>query len=132
MENTPSVPELSGLAAVATAVPSVPSLSNTVRADETPYHPPSALPVNSAPSGPGNTLAAQYRVKPWNVSADCFWNIAGKPWVYGDPNKWSFLYYANRFKLPDPQDPHILPVGVLLDIPSLEGETREGIRGEKE
>jgi len=75
---------------------------------------------------PGPDLAAQYRVYPWDTSLDCFWNISARPWVYGDPTQWMHLYNANRNILPDPANPDILPYGVVLDIPSLSGETRQG------
>jgi nucleoid-associated protein YgaU len=71
-------------------------------------------------------LPGQYTVRPWAVSKDCFWNIAGRSWVYGDPYKWRLLYNANKAKLPDPNNPNLIEPGIVLDIPSLQGETREG------
>jgi nucleoid-associated protein YgaU len=70
---------------------------------------------------------AQYTVRPWAVSKDCFWNIAGRSWVYGDPYKWRLIYNANKGKLPDPNNPEIIEPGIVLDIPSLQGESREGL-----
>ncbi|MDR2600990.1 MAG: hypothetical protein LBC53_00850 [Spirochaetaceae bacterium] len=55
---------------------------------------------------------------------DCFWRIAEL--VYGDPNLWPVLYEANRSKLKDPEDPNIIDRGVVLEIPSINGEKREG------
>jgi len=75
---------------------------------------------------PDNFLPAAYTVRPWNVSKDCFWNIAGRPWVYGDPHKWRLLYNANKMKLPDPNNPNVIEPGIVLDIPSIKGETRQG------
>jgi hypothetical protein len=71
-------------------------------------------------------LPAAYTVQPWTVSKDCFWNIAGLPWVYGDPRQWRLLYNANKTKLPNPDNPDILEPGTVLDIPSIKGELRQG------
>jgi len=82
---------------------------------------PAALP-NAAPE----VLPATYTVQPWAVSKDCFWNIAGFPWVYGNPQQWRTLYNANKSKLPDPDNPDSLEPGTVLDIPSIKGELRQG------
>ncbi|MDR2536444.1 MAG: hypothetical protein LBD29_10490 [Treponema sp.] len=90
----------------------------------------SALPVYESSPQPQPTnpiFVAQYKVHSWNTSMDCFWNIAGRPWVYGDSSKWVVLYYANISKLPDPQNPNLLPPDMLLDIPPIAGEPRDGI-----
>ncbi|MDR2922238.1 MAG: hypothetical protein LBU85_02705 [Treponema sp.] len=71
-------------------------------------------------------LPAAYTVRPWSVSKDCFWNIAGFPWVYGNPRQWRILYNANKSKLPNPNNPNILEPGTVLEIPSIKGETRQG------
>jgi nucleoid-associated protein YgaU len=72
-------------------------------------------------------LPAQYTVRPWAVSRDCFWNIAGRSWVYGDPYKWRLIYNANKGKLPDPNNPDLIEPGIVLDIPGVQGESREGM-----
>ncbi|MDR2403630.1 MAG: LysM peptidoglycan-binding domain-containing protein [Spirochaetaceae bacterium] len=72
-------------------------------------------------------LPAQYTVRPWAVSKDCFWNIAGRAWVYGDSTKWRIIYNANRAKLPNPDNPDLMHPGTILDIPSVQGETRQGM-----
>lgn len=72
-------------------------------------------------------LPAQYKVRTWAEVRDCFWNIAGYPWVYADPTKWPKLYEANRSKLRRPDNPNLLHPGIVLDIPSIYGEVREGI-----
>ena len=72
-------------------------------------------------------LAAQYRVKTWNSTKDCLWNIAAKKEIYGDPWKWRVIYNANKHKLPKPSNPHLVEPGTLLDIPSIKGEYRAGI-----
>jgi nucleoid-associated protein YgaU len=72
-------------------------------------------------------LPGQYTVRPWAVSRDCFWNIAGRSWAYGDPYKWRLIYNANKGKLPDPNNPNLIEPGMVLDIPSVQGEDREGL-----
>ena len=71
-------------------------------------------------------LPATYTVRPWSVSKDSFWNIAGQPWAYGNPQQWRTLYNANKSKLPDPDNPNVLEPGIVLDIPSIKGELRQG------
>jgi hypothetical protein len=72
-------------------------------------------------------LPAQYTVRPWNVSKDCLWNIAGRPWAYGDPTKWRLIYNANKAKMPEPNNPDLIHPGMILDIPSIQGEARQGM-----
>ena len=74
----------------------------------------------------GTYLPASYTVRDWDVSGDCFWNIAGRPWAYGDPHQWRLLYDANRSKLPDPNNPNLIEPGTVLEIPSIRGEVRQG------
>jgi hypothetical protein len=81
--------------------------------------------VQEAPEG--TPLPAQYTVRPWAVSKDCFWNIAGRPWAYGDAAQWRLIYNANRTKLPDPNNPDLIHPGMVLDIPSIRGEIRQGM-----
>jgi nucleoid-associated protein YgaU len=83
-------------------------------------------PVPAAPVEAPALLPARYTVRPWAVSRDCFWNIAGRPWVYGDPYKWRLLYNANKAKLSDPNNPNLIEPGMVVDIPSVQGEGREG------
>jgi hypothetical protein len=78
-----------------------------------------------APDGE-HPLPATYVVREWATFKDCFWNIAGRSWIYGDPFKWRLLYDANKSKLPDPNNPNLIEPGMVLDIPSLKGEVREG------
>ena len=70
---------------------------------------------------------AQYLVKNWIPMKDCLWNIAGKPQIYGDPFKWPIIYNANKSKLPKPDNPDLILPGMVLDIPSIKGESRAGI-----
>jgi nucleoid-associated protein YgaU len=88
--------------------------------------PATAKPVPASPAAERPALPARYTVRPWAVSRDCFWNIAGRSWVYGDPYKWRLLYNANKSKLPDPNNPDLIEPGIVLDIPSIQGEGREG------
>jgi len=80
---------------------------------------------SSASSAPA-ALPATYTVRPWSVSKDSFWNIAGMAWAYGNPHLWRTLYNANKSKLPDPNNPDMLEPGIVLDIPSIKGELRQG------
>ncbi len=73
------------------------------------------------------TLPARYTVRTWKEFRDCFWNIAGYPFVYGDPTQWRRLYEANKGKLRRPDNPDLLHPGTVLDIPSIRGEAREGM-----
>jgi tetratricopeptide (TPR) repeat protein len=97
-----------------------------------PPPPPPEPPAPPPPPPPKiPALPAQYTVRSWSVYKDCFWNIAGRSWVYGDPHKWRLLYEANRAKLPDPGNPNLILPGMVLDIPSIKGEIREGMWDEK-
>jgi hypothetical protein len=75
-------------------------------------------------------LPAQYMVRTWKNEKDCLWAIAGRPWVYNNPYQWRILYEANKDKLPDPQNPDWLEPGIVLDIPSIKGESRRGMWSE--
>jgi len=72
-------------------------------------------------------LPKQYTVRTWQRERDCLWNIAGYSWVYGDPTKWRLLYNANKTKMPDPNNPDLIEPGMVIDIPSIRGEAREGM-----
>jgi len=71
-------------------------------------------------------LPSQYRVRTWENEKDCLWTIAGYPWVYNDPWQWRRLYEANRSRLPDPNNPDLIEPGMILEIPSIRGEQRQG------
>ena len=71
-------------------------------------------------------LPARYTVRPWAQTKDCFWNISGYAFVYGDPTKWKLLYEKNKTKLRQPDNPNLIHPGLVIDIPSLYGEVREG------
>ncbi|MDR0586168.1 MAG: LysM peptidoglycan-binding domain-containing protein [Treponema sp.] len=85
-------------------------------------------PAEPEPPGPGDgTLPAQYTVRNWRDTGDCLSVIAGWSWVYGDVYEWRALYNANKDKLPNPDNPHLIRPGMVLDIPSLDGEVRQGM-----
>jgi len=67
----------------------------------------------------------RYTVRPWDKFGDCFWNIA--QWFYHDHYKWPVLYEANKDKIPNPNNPDLIEVGTVIDIPSVEGEIRIGM-----
>ncbi len=71
-------------------------------------------------------LPATYVVTTWESAKECFWNIAANPAVYGDPFKWEELYKANRKALVNPSDPDLVQPGMIVTIPSIQGEYREG------
>jgi hypothetical protein len=79
-----------------------------------------------APAIPPDT-PAQYLVRSWQATKDCLWNIAAKPQIYGNPYQWKVLYNANKAKLPEPDNPNLIHPGMILDIPSIKGETRSGL-----
>jgi hypothetical protein len=77
-------------------------------------------------TGRTGPLPATYTVRAWATYRDCFWNIAARPWVYGDGHRWRTLYEANRSKLPQPGNPNLIEPGMVITIPSIRGETRRG------
>lgn len=72
-------------------------------------------------------LPAQWQVKKWASNRDCLWNIAGNPAVYGNPLLWEELYKANKKGLKRPSNPDLLMPGMIITIPSIKGEFREGL-----
>ncbi|HUX22293.1 MAG TPA: hypothetical protein VMW69_13710 [Spirochaetia bacterium] len=84
--------------------------------------PPQPQPAAQAKA----TLPEYYTVRLLPQNRDCFWNIAGYPFVYGDPLKWRILYEANKAILQDPNNPNLIQPGMVFKIPSLAGETRQG------
>ncbi|MDR0540043.1 MAG: LysM peptidoglycan-binding domain-containing protein [Spirochaetaceae bacterium] len=70
-------------------------------------------------------LPTQYKVRPWDEFGDCFWNIS--KWFYGTPWYWPLLYRVNKHKLPNPENPNLIEIGTVLDIPSVTGEIRVGM-----
>lgn len=71
-------------------------------------------------------LPATWKVELWSSSKDCLWNIAANPAVYGNPLLWEKLYEANKKSLKQPSNPNLLMPNMILAIPSIKGEYREG------
>jgi len=84
------------------------------------------LPPTPAPAPEQVILPAYYVVRLIESARDCFWRIAEYPFVYGDPLKWPILYQTNKDKIPQPDNPHLILPGMVMTIPPLEGEKREG------
>jgi len=81
----------------------------------------------SRTTGEISPLPSQYTVRTWASVKDCLWNIAGQTWAYNDPWQWRTLYEANKSKMPEPDNPDLIEPGMILDIPSIRGETRQGM-----
>lgn len=86
--------------------------------------PPPEPVVEAAPEKP---LPATYIVRLIPERRDCFWRIAEYPFVYGDPLKWPILYEANKDKIPQADNPHLILPEMEVTIPSIDGEKREGV-----
>ncbi len=82
--------------------------------------------VNAAESAGGRrvvgTLPKYYIVR----NGDSLWAIARYSFVYGNSIHWEVLYNANADSLYDRDNPHVILPNQVIEIPSLEGETREG------
>jgi nucleoid-associated protein YgaU len=86
-----------------------------------------ALPDNRNLPDDSKALPARYTVRSWESSKDCLWNIAGRSWAYGDSFKWKLIFDANKDKMPDANNPDLINPGMVLDIPSIKGEVRQGM-----
>jgi len=89
--------------------------------------PASTVEASTVEAPDGNALPATYTVRTWASSRDCLWNIAGRPWAYGDPFKWKLIYDANKSKMPETGNPDLIHPGMVLDIPSINDEARQGM-----
>jgi len=72
-------------------------------------------------------LPARFKVRYIPGETDTLWRIAGFPFIYNNNYLWMRLYNANKDLLHAPNDPHLILPGQILTIPSLKGETREGL-----
>ncbi|MDR0556291.1 MAG: LysM peptidoglycan-binding domain-containing protein [Treponema sp.] len=72
-------------------------------------------------------LPGIYTVRDWAATKDCLWNIAAMPWAYNDPFQWTIIYEANKSILPRPDEPDLVYPGLVLTLPSVKGEIREGM-----
>ena len=86
-----------------------------------------ALAVVTGDESSFATLPAQYRIRTWRGERDCLWNIAKDKAIYDNPYLWRKLYEANKNKLPDHNNPDWVEPGIILTIPSLRGEKRDGM-----
>ncbi|MDR2897872.1 MAG: DUF4398 domain-containing protein [Spirochaetaceae bacterium] len=68
-----------------------------------------------------------YTVHLYSQTGDCYWNISGNPAVYNNPLIWRNLYDANRSRMKNPNNPDLILPGMVIEIPSLKGEYREGM-----
>jgi len=84
--------------------------------------PPKEPPAVTAPAA----FPQYYTVRLQLPLRDCFWRIAGFPFVYNDPWKWRLLYDANKDLLENPKNPNLIEPGMKFVIPPLGNETREG------
>jgi hypothetical protein len=87
--------------------------------------PPKEPPPKEPPSA-SLALPQYYTVRLQLPLRDCFWRIAGFPFVYNDPWKWRLLYDANKDLLENPRNPDLIEPGMKFVIPPLNNETREG------
>lgn len=71
-------------------------------------------------------LPAAYVVMDNPGNEDCLWNIAGYENIYDNPLEWKKIYEANKSILPQPGNPNLITPGLVLTIPSLNGEVRSG------
>jgi nucleoid-associated protein YgaU len=69
-------------------------------------------------------LPAFYRI----VLGDTLIRLAQRDYIYGDWTKWWNLYKANEDKFPQRDNPDLILPGMILRIPSLNGEERRGVR----
>jgi nucleoid-associated protein YgaU len=92
-----------------------------------PLPPPPPPPAPEPAQEPEKVLPATYIVRLIPERRDCFWRIAEYPFVYGDPLKWPILYEANKNKIPQPDNPHLILPDMEVTIPSIDGEKREGV-----
>lgn len=86
-----------------------------------------ALSVVKGDESEFTSLPSQYTIRTFRGEKDCLWNIAKNPAVYGNGFKWTILFEANKKKLPDPKNPNWVEPGIILEIPSIKGETRSGM-----
>ncbi len=81
--------------------------------------------IAKPPAGPPD-LPEYYTVRLLLPLRDCFWRIAGYPFVYNNPWKWRLLYDANKSVLENPDNPDLIEPGQRFVIPNLGDEVRSG------
>jgi nucleoid-associated protein YgaU len=80
-------------------------------------------PLSGEQAGPEDFKPRYYVVQP----GDTFNSIAADPRIYNNRSEWFVLYQANKNKLTNSDNPHLLAPGTVIEIPSIAGEVREGI-----
>jgi nucleoid-associated protein YgaU len=50
-------------------------------------------------------------------TGDNLTDIAANPGIYNDPYQWTRLYDANRNRMVNPENPHLILPGMILEIP---------------
>jgi len=83
--------------------------------------------VEEMPAVAVHALPSQLTVRSWVTYGDSLWDIAGRPWVYNDPWQWRRLFEANRDRMPDRNNPDLIHPGMILEIPPIRGEVRQGM-----
>jgi nucleoid-associated protein YgaU len=79
-----------------------------------------------AKAATAKTWPAVYVVRLIPAKRDCLWRIAGYPFIYNNPLKWTVIYEANKKTFRDPGNPNLIFPGQKLQIPAIKGETRDG------
>ena len=72
-------------------------------------------------------LPATYKVRTWRGERDCLWTIAELSGVFSNAFLWEKLYEANKKFLPRKYNPDLIVPGMILNIPSINGEKRVGL-----
>lgn len=57
------------------------------------------------------------------IQNDSLWRIATYDYIYGNGYRWRLIYNANKDKI---KDPNVIRAGMILTIPSIKNETRDG------
>jgi nucleoid-associated protein YgaU len=102
-----------------TAVTQSPAQQQTTNSQQTAA---TQAPAQQQTPASSALLLRYYRVR----EGDCYWRIAANPLVYNDRYQWPRLYEANKSKMVNPDNPHLIFPGMMVEIPSLNGELREG------
>ena len=82
--------------------------------------------VNLLASVTDDVLPRFYTVRLIPGNRDTLNKIAGYDFVYGDRRQWRKLYDVNRSKLRQPNNPHLIHPGLVLEIPAIGSEVRSG------
>ncbi len=72
-------------------------------------------------------LPRYYTVRLIPQDRDALYKIARYRFIYDDMYQWRHIWEANREKLKDPENPHLIYPEQVFVIPSIDGEVREGI-----